>query len=150
MNRVIRAGLVLAIGSAMGLSIGCNSSGGKLSPEDKAEIARGRSMEEVGQMLRVRKADANRPPANLGDLARYQPGFPGGFGMVQGGDVVLMLGAPIEEGASDKVLAFEKKAPESGGYVLMQDGTTVKKMSADEFRAAPRAPGKPTTDKTGA
>ena len=39
---------------------------------------------------------------------------------------------------ADVVLAHEKKVPESGGYVLMQDGT-VKEMSASEFGSAKKA-----------
>jgi hypothetical protein len=144
MGRLLRAGLALAIGSAMGLAIGCDASGGGASPEGKVERFRESVLGEVGQMLRIREKDTSRPPSTVKDLAKYQPGFPSGFQKVQGGDVVLMLGAPVEDGASDKVLAFEKQAPDSGGYVLMQDGTTVKKMSAEEFQAAPKAAGTPT------
>jgi hypothetical protein len=36
------------------------------------------------------------------------------------------------------VLAYETEVPEKGGAVLMQDGT-VKTMTADEFKSAPKA-----------
>jgi hypothetical protein len=151
MIRIFRAGagLVLLLGSAMGLSVGCDSTGGKASFEDRVERDRESSLEELGQMLRVRKADATQPPATVTDLAKYEPGFPGGFKKVRSGGIVLMLGAPVEDGASETVLAFEKEAPESGGYVLLQDGTTVKKMTADEFQAATKAPGTPTAGQSG-
>jgi hypothetical protein len=147
MIRFVRAGLAVAIGSAMGLLTGCGSSSGNASFEERGELSRANSLGEIGQMLRVREADARRPAATLADLAKYEPGFPSGFRMASSGDAILMLGAPVEDGATENVLAFEKQAPESGGYVLMQDGTTVKKMSADEFRAAPSAPGTPTSGK---
>jgi hypothetical protein len=40
--------------------------------------------------------------------------------------------------ASSAVLAYEKKAATEGGWVLMQDGK-VKRMTASEFQAAPKA-----------
>ena len=37
-----------------------------------------------------------------------------------------------------EVVAYEKDVPASGGYVLLTSGQ-VKKMTADEFQAAPKA-----------
>jgi hypothetical protein len=91
-------------------------------------------------MVEVARADAGgKAPAKLADLAKYAALCPVGYGEVKAGSVVLLFGAPIEEGASDTVLAYEKGAPESGGYVLMQDGKTIKKLTADEFKAAKKA-----------
>ena len=146
MVRIIRAGLVLAIGPAIVLSSGCGTSSGPTTREGRLEVARAAAMEEVGKMLQLRKSEANRPPAQVNDLARYEPGFPVGFRRLNNGEIVVMLGAPVEEGSSESVLAYEKQAPESGGYVLMQDGKTVKELSSEEFRAAARAPGTPSPD----
>jgi hypothetical protein len=44
----------------------------------------------------------------------------------------------MTEGTSNTVLAYEKDAPEKGGLVLFGDGS-VKKLSADEFKKAPKA-----------
>jgi hypothetical protein len=44
----------------------------------------------------------------------------------------------MPEGTSNTVLAYEKDAPEKGGLVLFGDGS-VKKLSADEFKKAPKA-----------
>ncbi len=43
---------------------------------------------------------------------------------------------------ADAVLAYRKTVPEQGGQVLMQDGWTIKSMTADEFKAAPKAGGR--------
>jgi hypothetical protein len=56
---------------------------------------------------------------------------------IRTGDVVYIWGAGYADGAK-QVVAYEKKAPTEGGYVLLQDGT-VKKMTADEFKSAPQA-----------
>ena len=41
---------------------------------------------------------------------------------------------------SNEVLAYQKEVPENGGYVLMLN-RVVKKMTADEFKAAPAPAG---------
>lgn len=42
------------------------------------------------------------------------------------------------QSTAPEILAYGKEVPESGGYVLLLD-RTVKKMTAEEFRAAPKA-----------
>jgi hypothetical protein len=54
-------------------------------------------------------------------------------------EIVYQWGARIDPAGGETVLAYEKKAPSEGGWVLMQDGT-VKQITADEFKAAPKAP----------
>ncbi len=147
MNRFIRVGMALVLGSAIGLASGCGSSGGTNSPEDKVERFRASVLEEIGQMLRVREKDASRPATKVEDFAKYEAGFPAGYRRLSNGEVVLILGAPVEAGSAELVIAFETQVPESGGYVLMQDGTTVKKMSPEEFRAAAKASGTPSVPK---
>jgi hypothetical protein len=124
------------------LAPGCGSGKVSYSPEDGAEKVRENSMAELGEMLRLHKANAGKPPARSADLAKLAIAYPVGVKRVKDGEIVLLMGAPIEEGASDKILAYEKQAPESGGYVLMQDGTTIKKVDPDRFRSSPMAPGK--------
>ena len=57
--------------------------------------------------------------------------------LVRSGDLVYLWGAGFAPGGT-KVVAFEKKAEAEGGLVLLQDGS-VKHMTADELKAAPRA-----------
>ena len=44
-----------------------------------------------------------------------------------------------EEKAADAILAYVKTVPEQGGNVLMQDSMAINKMTADEFKTAPKA-----------
>jgi hypothetical protein len=74
-----------------------------------------------------------------------EPQFPRGYQAVKSGEVVVLWGAKMPgEGevnagtAPDAVIAYEKKTASEGGYVLLQNGT-VKEMSADQFKAAPKA-----------
>jgi hypothetical protein len=63
---------------------------------------------------------------------------------LKSGELVVQRGAPIspQGEATSAVLAYPRTAPEQGGLVLLQDGWTIKKMTADEFKAAPKAAGR--------
>jgi hypothetical protein len=138
MNRIA---LAVAVGSAMAFGAGCNSTGEVgTSSDSKADRVQEMSLAQLGELLHLREQDAGRPAEKAVDLAKYEKAFPVAFGRVKAGEIVV-LAAPIEAAATDQVLAYEKQAAESGGYVLLRDGTTVKKMTADEFKAAQKAPG---------
>ncbi len=131
--------MTLTLGALLGLVTGCGESAGTGKIPDSNEAFVQNTLNEVGEILTIRKTDANSAPSSISDLAKYQNGWPLGFMAMKKGDVVVSWGAPIEEGATDKILAHEKQASEAGGFVLMQDGKTVKKMTADEFKSAPKA-----------
>ena len=63
------------------------------------------------------------------------------YDSVKSGDVVVLWGTPMQgEGDSGKgevLMAYEKKVPTDGGYVLLSAGT-VRRMSAADFAAAPK------------
>ena len=144
MSRIVRAGLARAfvLGAATGLAAGCGSGGGNLAPaEAKAEVNQF-ALNELAEMIRFVGEEKHKAPEQLADFSKYQIGMSTGYEKVKNGEYVVVWGAPIDPAAADKVIAYEKETPESGGYVLMQDGKTVKKMTADEFKAAPKAPGK--------
>ena len=63
--------------------------------------------------------------------------------MVKSGQLVVQWGAPLvpENEAAAAVLAYVKTVPEEGGFVLLQDGWTIKTMTADEFNAVPKTAG---------
>ena len=82
-----------------------------------------------------------RGPKNLKELNIKGQQYPIAVEMIKSGDLVVQWGAPLspEGEAADAILAYVKTVPEQGGNVLMQDGRTIKKMTADEFKAAPKA-----------
>lgn len=78
-----------------------------------------------------------KPPAELSDLTKqpYIGVHPVTVRDLQEGKYIVVFG--VTNMTADVVLAYEKDAPVQGGAVLMANGT-VKKMSADEFKAAKR------------
>lgn len=100
-------------------------------------------LNEVAGLIRLYSGETGQGPKKAADLAKYETGHPLGYRAVQSGEVVVMWGAKIggegEAASGPKdVIAFEKKVPTDGGWVLLQNGT-VKQMTADEFKAAPKA-----------
>jgi hypothetical protein len=144
MQRSGHAALVGVLGILAALSGGCGGSG---APTSGPELFQHSSLLEVGDLYRNVVLDTHKPPTKAADFAKYENGFPGGYRLVKEGEIVVLWGAPLEESATGTVLAYEKTTPESGGFVLMQDTRTIKKMTAPEFQAAPKAPGTPDTKK---
>lgn len=143
MIRPIRGVLAAALIAVAG-SGGCSSSPTPATPEGRKENVTNQGFDDLKQMLEIRNGEGGgKPVAKPSDFAKYERAFPTGCYKVKTGEIVFLYGAPVVAGASDKVLAYEKTAPESGGIVLMQDGTTLQKMTAQEFQAAPKAPGTP-------
>lgn len=122
----------------LGLVAGCSSKHSEGSPGAQESAL----LQEVGDLLRASAGAAGRPPARLADLNNYQSMYPHAFDAIKSGDVVVLWGAPMkgegETGHDEAVVAYEKGAPTNGGFVLLSAGT-VKKMSADEFKSAPKA-----------
>jgi hypothetical protein len=141
MRRVgpVRA-LVVSLGLAL-LSSGCGS-GSRPITENPLD---GMALEDVGEAYRVFTIKNKRPPAKLDDLTPIEMLCPTGVRAMKQGDVVVFWGATLpdtgeEPGKTDspEVLAYQKQVPEQGGYVLLLN-RTIKKMTADEFKAAPKA-----------
>ena len=83
------------------------------------------------------------PRRKLADVERHKNNFPRGYDAVKAGNVVVLWGSPAQgEGdigkKSEGVVAYEKQVPTEGGYVLFSAGS-VKKLTAEEFAAAPKA-----------
>jgi hypothetical protein len=129
----------VALAAALGLLAGCSSRKAAEAPPEAT------ALQEVDSLLRAAAGASGRPPARLADLAKFQPLFPRGYAAVRSGEVVVLWGAAQKgEGQASKddpVVAYEKGVPAEGGYVLLSGGA-VKKMTAAEFSAAPKA-GKP-------
>lgn len=135
MRQVFCAGLALLVG----MSAGCNTST-ELSPTDAEDSRHKMIMGEIGEMLKLYETDnKGKAPAKAANFSKYEAGFPTGYINVRDGIVVVYWGTKLADGVTDKIIAYEKETPNSGGYVLMQDGITVEKMTAEEFKAAPKA-----------
>jgi len=123
----------------VGFLAGCSSANRGGNVELPAEADK---LQEVNELLHA--AGASRPPAKLSDLDRQRGMFPRAYEAVKSGEVVVLWGAPVKgegemgKGGDEVVIAYDKDVPNNGGYVLLSAGT-VKKMSADEFKAAPKA-----------
>lgn len=92
-------------------------------------------LEEVADMLKNVKDQNMKPPASAADLGTVDPFMPQAGADLRSGEIVYTWGAGLTGGSG--VIAWEKKVPSEGGWVLLQDGT-VKSMTADEFKSAPK------------
>lgn len=125
-TRRLLAGLVL-------LAAGCGSPEpvkGTGTPSGKDALT------DLGVLLKEFGEGKKRPPAKAADIEPVEPLHQAAYVGLVRGDVVYVWGTPLTGGTD--VVAYEKQAESAGGWVLLQDGT-VKEMTADEFRAAPRA-----------
>ncbi|MBP3954019.1 hypothetical protein J8F10_01735 [Gemmata sp. G18] len=119
---------------------GCSSSQSQSTSQSPGTDA---VLHEVGGLIQMCSGETGKGPKKAADLAKYQNGYPLGFQAVQSGEVVVVWGAKIGgegEAASGPahVIAYEKKTPTEGGWVLFQNATT-KQMSAGDFASAPKA-----------
>jgi hypothetical protein len=128
-----RRGAALLI---VGVVVGCGG-GGKSGPG--TEPTDKDAAEDVAAMLKEFGEQAKRPPAGLHELGENaSASHPLGHGAVQSQQFVVYWRAPVTPGSSTTVLAYHKDVPTKGGIVVMQDGS-VKQMTAEEFKAAPKA-----------
>jgi hypothetical protein len=136
----LRSCFVFILGSMLVISSGCGSSTPVVTdPKDKAERVKEASLSQLGDLLRLRQEESAPPPGTGRDIEKYKKAFPLACGKVKDGQIVLIYGVPVQEGVEDTIIAYEMEAPASGGHVLMQDGKTIKKMTADEFKGAKKA-----------
>jgi hypothetical protein len=101
------------------------------------------ALTEVGGMYKEYTKDHKRPPQKLSDFDHpYEAAAIDGYAALRDGTCVMLWGGSLPgASAAATVLAYEKDVPTAGGQVLFQDGT-VRGVTADEFKAAPKA-GKP-------
>jgi hypothetical protein len=91
---------------------------------------------EVYDLLVLHEEQKKHPAHAVQDLRPYENAYPGGYALVHDGKVSVCWGAPAT--GAESILAFEKQAPAEGGWVVFQGGA-IKRLTADEFRAAPQA-----------
>ena len=127
----------LVLGSSLiAILVGCGG-----PPEMKPIDSDERGLRELAEIYRAFASKSNRAPKSLKELNVKGQQNPIAVSMIKSGDLIVQWGASLspEGDTASTILAYVKTVPEQGGYVLMQDGRTIKKMAADEFRSAPKA-----------
>jgi hypothetical protein len=143
-RRFLSVAVSLGIVALLGLAVaGC----GVDKSNDAREQALVRPVQDVGDLYRMYMLDHKKPPTKPDDFRPYQEANPDGYRQVKDGDVVVVWGVALTDLApegstdsADEVLAYEKKVPTEGGTVLMKN-RTLKHMTADQFKDAPKAAG---------
>ncbi len=122
---------------------GCDGASGARTSDQVSQD----NIAEVGELYRHYQFMKKKPPQKLADFNTVRQLAGNGFDAISSGKVVVLFGATLpdtgeeaSDAGADEVLAYQKDVPENGGYVLMLN-RSVKKMSADEFKAAPRPAG---------
>jgi|SRR5439155_18990870 len=126
----------IAAAASLALLVGCSSSRNPGADEPPVAAA----LRDLNDLLRT--TAGGHSPTKLSDLDRHKSMFSRAYEAVKSGEVVVLWGAAQkgegETGKNEAVVAYEKDAPTNGGYVLLSAGS-VKKMTASEFAAAPKA-----------
>jgi hypothetical protein len=118
------------------LALGCGS-GDDTSAASGTPSAKG-ALADLVNLLNHLKSENKKPPARLADIEPVEPLFPAAYiGLVRN-EIVYVWGTIIDPSGGDKVIAYEKAAESTSGWVLMQDGS-LDTMDASEFKAAPKA-----------
>ena len=115
---------------------GCSSNTGGVGPGMDPQEA---VLKELADLMRT----VTSVPAKIADLTKSEPMFPKSYSAVKNGDIIVLWGTPMMgEGSIGKgggvIVAYEKAAPDAGGWVLKTDGTVLK-ASADEVKSAAKA-----------
>ena len=125
----------------LALSSGCSGPTGGAGPAREPQEV---TLYEVADMVRAASQNAGRGPTKLSDFDRSRSLYPNGYQAIKSGEVVVLWGGGGVKGEGEMakgggvVIAHAKTTPTEGGYVLLDSGE-VKKMTAAEFAAAPKA-----------
>jgi hypothetical protein len=120
------------------MAVGCGS-----EPDNKPMEPDEQGLKELAAAYRGFSRKNKRGPKTLKELQLKGQTYPNAIQMLKSGELIVQFGAPLSpDGATvESVLAYTKGVPEKGGRVLMQDGETIKTMTADQFKAARLATG---------
>jgi hypothetical protein len=112
---------------------------GGAAPTGTAEPNKIDALNDIANMIRNYSGQFKKGPQKIADLTRFESGCPVGFSAVQKNEIVISWGATMggegETLSSEAIVAYEKQTPESGGWVLLQNGQT-KEMTADKFKSS--------------
>jgi hypothetical protein len=138
------SGRLLVVAASAWAAAGCGGVTLTSRPPTFEEMA----LQEVGDLYLLYTGQHKKSPQKPQDFEPYEAGLPQGYRRVRSGDIIVRWGVNLvdlkkpEETADspDEVLAYEKKVPTQGGVVLMKN-RTVRTMTAEQFKAAPKAGG---------
>jgi len=125
------------------LAPGCSESNQPRTPDQVDND----NLIQVGELCRHYQFTKQKPPQKLSDLNTLRSMGANGYEALRAGSIVLRYNATLPntdedpgQTESNEVLAYQAQVPENGGYVLLLN-RTIKKMTADEFKTAPRPAG---------
>ena len=131
----------LVIGLAW-MTVGCGGASKSSTPDSPMD---GIILNEVGEAYRFHSALKGKPPEKFADIEKMEGISPSGVQALKKGDVIVQWGVKLPDLGEEpgkvpapEILAYQKQVPEQGGYVLQLD-RTIRKMTVDEFKAAPKA-----------
>lgn len=135
------AGTLLVAGFTAQFATGCGSS----TAPPPQEVVESINLRELGEAYRTYVLAKKAAPKKLTDIRQYESGYPMAFAGLKNKELEVFWGgellepeAVVPEVSSETILAFESKTPNEGGYVLLTN-REIKKMTPDEFKAAPKA-----------
>jgi hypothetical protein len=121
------------------VAAGCSDTNGPRTVEQVGHD----NLIEVGELYRHYQFSKQKPPQKLSDFDTLRSMGGNGYASLRDGNIMLRYNAKLPDtdedpghAESSEVLAYEKQVPESGGYVLLLN-RTIKRMTPDEFKAAP-------------
>ncbi|MCU0702495.1 MAG: hypothetical protein MUF18_00700 [Fimbriiglobus sp.] len=128
MSRTLFMFVTLAL--PLGL-IGCGGS----SDGPSVEVSLESDLQDLGGIYDLHTKQMKRPPAKFDDLSAVSANPPVS---ATDGRLKVFWGTSLSASGT-AILAHEATATEKGGWVLLTDGKTVKKMTAEEFAATAKA-----------
>jgi hypothetical protein len=105
----------------------------------RAGVADANDLKQIGLAYHTYYGNHFKPPGTLQNLAPFLGKNEKLLNLLKNEDVILFYNTNLTElpaGQSQTVLAYNKDVPAKGGWVVMADGRSVKKMSAADFMKA--------------
>ena len=129
--------LVLVIPYAFVSGCGGSSTGGKDMKNTTGSPAAKDGLMDLSLLLTEIKAAKGKMPSSANDFAQHDIAHPAAGVTAVNGTIVYLVGATVDaKDTSGKLVAMQKDADKSGGWVLLSNGE-VKDLSAAEVTALP-------------